>query len=86
MVVDDIYISVYDKHDEFWLPIVNFLCLSGDSLDSNPNGKKVYPESEMYQERLSGYSDIVHTDVCTFTLLFSHGNKSRVGQGTPWLE
>ena len=54
------------------------------------NGKKVVsPESERYQECLFGYSGIVHTDtciICTFTLVFSHGNKSRAEQGGPWLE
>ena len=47
----------------------------------NNNGKKVSPESERYQECLFGYSGIVHTDICTFTLMFSNGNKSRAGQG-----
>ena len=50
------------------------------------NDKKVSPESERYEECLFGYSCIVHTDICTFTLLFSHGNKSRAGQGALWLE
>ena len=30
-----------------------------------------------------GYSRIVHTDLCTFTLVFSHENKSRAGKGAP---
>ena len=47
------------------------------------NGKKVFPESERYGECLFGYSGIVHTDICTFTLVFSHGNKSCVEQGAP---
>ena len=38
------------------------------------------PESERYEECIFEYSRIVHTDVCTFTLVFSHGNKSRAGQ------
>ena len=51
---------------------------------SSYNGKKVSSESERYQECLFGCSCIVHTDICTFTLVFSHGNKSRAGQGAPW--
>ena len=47
------------------------------------NGKKVSPESERYEEYLFGYSRIIHTDICTFTLVFSHGNKSSAGQGAP---
>ena len=47
------------------------------------NGKKVSPESERYEECIFGYSRIVHTDMCTFTPVFSHGNKSRAGQGAP---
>ena len=47
------------------------------------NGKKVSLESERYQECLFGYSDIVHAVICTFTLVFSHGNKYRAGQGAP---
>ena len=47
------------------------------------NGKKVSPESERYQECLFRYLGIVHTDICTFTLVFSHGNKSCAGQGVP---
>ena len=47
------------------------------------NGKKVSPESERYEDCLFGCSRIVHTDICTFTLVFSHGNKSRAGQGAP---
>ena len=47
----------------------------------SPNGNKVSPESESYEECLFGYSCIVHTDICTFILVFSHGIKSRAGQG-----
>ena len=47
------------------------------------NGKKVSPESERYRKCLFGYSRIVYIDICTFTLVFSHGNKSRAGQGAP---
>ena len=49
------------------------------------NGKKVSPESERYRKFPFGYSRIVHRDihVCTFILMFSHGNKSRAGQGAP---
>ena len=50
------------------------------------NGKKVSPESERYEECHFGYLRIIHTDICTFTLVFSHGDKSRAGQGTQWLE
>ena len=32
------------------------------------NGKKVFPESEKYEECLFGYSRIVHTDTRTFTM------------------
>ena len=46
-------------------------------------GKKVSPESERYEECLLGYSRIVITDICTFTLVFSHGNKTRAGQEAP---
>ena len=49
------------------------------------NCKKVSPESERYRKCF--FSDIrVLSIVCTFTLVFSHGNKSRAGQGAPWLE
>ena len=41
------------------------------------NGKKVSPESEGYEECLFGYSRIVHTDTCSFTLVFSNGNLLR---------
>ena len=41
------------------------------------------PESERYKECLFGYLRIVHTDICSFTLVFSHGDKSRAGQGAP---
>ena len=50
-------------------------------LVSNINGKKVSPKSESYRKCLFGYSRIVHRDICTFILVFSHGNKSRAGQG-----
>ena len=49
------------------------------------HGKKVSPESERYEECLFGYSQMLHTDLCTFTLVFSHGNKSCAGQGAPFL-
>ena len=39
---------------------------------SNPKGtKNVFSDIRVF----------VHTDICTFTLMFSHGNKYRVGQG-----
>ena len=47
------------------------------------NGKKVSPESDRYEECLFECSRIVHTDMCTLTLVFSHGNKSHAGQGAP---
>ena len=54
--------------------------------NTNFNGKKVSPESERYRKCLFGYLRIVHRDICTFTLVFSYRNKSRAGQGAPWLE
>ena len=47
------------------------------------SGKKVSHESKRYRKCLFGISRIVHRDICTFILVFSHGNKSRAGQGAP---
>ena len=45
-----------------------------------------YPRIHEVRRMSFGYSRIVHTDIWTFTLVFSHGDKSRAGQGAPWLE
>ena len=45
--------------------------------------RKVSPESERYEEFPFGYSRIVHTDTCSFTLVFYHGNTSRARQAAP---
>ena len=44
-----------------------------------------YPQkpSEHYEESLFRYPRLGHTDICTFTLVFNQGNKSRAGQGAP---
>ena len=68
--------ALFEQGSVSHLPELIFLLLIN-------NGKKVFPESERYKECLFGYSCIIHTDICTFTLVFSHGNKSRVGQGAP---
>ena len=39
------------------------------------------PNFERYRKYLFGYSRILHRDICTFTLVFSQGNKSRAGKG-----
>ena len=50
---------------------------------NNTNGNKVSPKSECYEESLSGYHRLYHTDIYTFTLVFNHWNKSRAGQIGP---
>ena len=61
------------RNSIYCLGFYNFMC----------NGKKVSPEYEREEECLFGYLRFVHTDICSFTLVFSHGNKFRVGQGAP---
>ena len=49
---------------------------------STINGNKVSLKSECYEEYILGYPRLDHVDICTFALVFYHGNKSRAEQGS----
>ena len=70
---EDILTTNYSK----WRAKRTYQCKTMEQSYVKSNSKKVSPESERYEECLFGYSRIVHTDICTFTLVFSHGDKSR---------
>ena len=80
------YISTFVFHVRLHFLVFPYFESHNDCLNCsipNPNAmvRRYPPNPRCYEECLFGYSSIVHKDICTFTLAFSHGNKSRAGQG-----
>ena len=73
---------------DWWRLIYQNIILTEQNINTTKktltdNVKKVSPETERYRKCLFGYSRIVHRDICTFTLVFSHGKKISCGTRGP---